>query len=298
MTVLSSLPGPEVTDPFADWIELPMDTGDPTAADPTAHGVLHWAPTSTPGMTSRMATIADFVDRHRPRSVVVDVSVEVAVFVRLLGVRVTVFAMPGTRTDRAHRLGYEIADRIVAPWSDSVYHPEWLQPFDDKTVYAGCISRHADRTRSGTRDADTVAVLAGAGGSHLTTDYLNDVRTYTPSLHWRGIGAPGTPWVEDVWPLLTSAGVVVTHAGQNAVADVAASGSPAVVVAEDRPHDEQLATARALGDAGLAVALESWPDPSAWPAIIERARALTADIRATTRIDGAAARAARAVSEV
>ncbi|MBY6676804.1 hypothetical protein HQ314_07725 [Rhodococcus sp. BP-332] len=312
VTVLSSRPRPSDIDPFAGWITLPLDTPNGSADpapdtpaggddpdDPTAHGVVHWAPTSIPGMTDRMAALARFVDELRPRCVVVDVSVEVAMFVRLMGVRVVVFAMPGERTDAPHQLAYRVADRIVAPWSASVYRPEWLREFEDRTVYAGSISAHADRARAGTdRDPTSVVVLAGAGGSALTPDHLARAGAATPTRTWRGVGAPGTPWVDDVWPLLTGAGVVVTHGGQNAVADVAASGAPAVVVAESRPHGEQLATTRALGAAGLAISLESWPDPDRWPEILNRAGALTGDIRARTEVDGAARRAAAAIEDV
>lgn len=298
VTVLSSRPRPADITPFADWIDLPMDTGD-DAADPTASGVLHWAPTRVPGMTSRMALLAEWVGNHRPGAMVVDVSVEVSMFVRLMGIPVVVFAMPGERSDAPHLMAYRIADRIVAPWSDSVYRPDWLADVDEKTTYTGSISRHADRTDGATtRDDASVAVLAGAGGSQVTTDYLDLVGNHTPELSWRGIGIPGTPWVDDVWPTLTSAGVVVTHAGQNAVADVAASGAPTVVIAENRPYGEQLATARALGQAGLAVALDAWPAPDEWPDIMDRVRSMSGDIRVATRIDGAAARAAAAVDEV
>lgn len=51
VTVLSSRPRPSDIDPFAGWITLPLDTpdGGDDPDDPTAHGVVHWAPTSVPG---------------------------------------------------------------------------------------------------------------------------------------------------------------------------------------------------------------------------------------------------------
>ena len=77
--------------------------------------------------------------------------------------------------------------------------------------------------------------------------------------------------MEDPWPLLCDADVIVTHAGQNAIADVAAARRPAVVIAQPRPHDEQLATARALHQAQLAVVRSSWPAPEDWNAVLEAA---------------------------
>ena len=91
--------------------------------------------------------------------------------------------------------------------------------------------------------------------------------------------------------------MVVTHAGLGALADVAAAARPAVVVPEDRPHDEQRATARALADAGLAVTSGHWPDGHDWPDLL--ARALDAGSgwhRWGT--DGAAERAARVIEAV
>ena len=74
-----------------------------------------------------------------------------------------------------------------------------------------------------------------------------------------------------MWDQLGWADVVVTHGGQGAVAEVAAARRPAVVIAEQRPHGEQAATVDALGRAGLAVALQAWPDPDRWPALLDAA---------------------------
>ena len=85
----------------------------------------------------------------------------------------------------------------------------------------------------------------------------------------------GSHWVDDVWSRLCKADVVVSHAGQNAVAEIAAARRPAVLVAERRPHDEQIHTARALAAAGVVRLADSWedvvaamvgsrPDPALW----------------------------------
>ncbi|MFC8762138.1 MULTISPECIES: glycosyltransferase [Streptomyces] len=54
--------------------------------------------------------------------------------------------------------------------------------------------------------------------------------------------------------------MVVTHAGQNAVAECAAARVPAVVVPQSRPHGEQHATAHALAEGGLATVRDHWPE--------------------------------------
>ncbi|GAA3138733.1 hypothetical protein GCM10020255_014670 [Rhodococcus baikonurensis] len=51
---------------------------------------------------------------------------------------------------------------------------------------------------------------------------------------------------------------MVSHAGQNAVADIAIAGKPAIVIAQERPFGEQVATAGALSMHNLAVTLKEW----------------------------------------
>ena len=115
-------------------------------------------------------------------------------------------------------------------------------------------------------------MLSGRGGTELTRRGAGGRGARDASAgRGRRSGLPGTCWVEDPWPVLCDADVVVTHAGQNAIADVAAARRPAVVIAQPRPHDEQLATARALHQAQLAVVCSSWPAPSDWNAVLDAA---------------------------
>ena len=276
VTGLSSRPRPDAW--RGPWLQLARDDEPPAAigADPTAGGALHWAPSGHPGLRERMAQIAAWVATNAPRLIVVDVSVEVAVLVRTMGVPTVVIGMPGTRDDRAHQLAYRMADAIIAPW------PAWAPVFGGgaawraKTHTVGAISRFDGRRPATTASggAPRVLVLSGRGGTELTVDMLAAAERATPAWTWTVLGPPGTRWVDDPWPLLCSADVVVTHAGQNAIADVAASRRPAVVIAQPRPHDEQLATARALHDAQLAVVRPSWPAPEDWNAVLEAAARL------------------------
>ena len=283
-----------------EWLQLPLDTpqpsdtGDPEyPADETAGGILHWAPTGVRGLTDRMALIAEWVARVRPRLVVVDVSVEVTLLVRLLGVDVVVMAMPGERTDTPHTLAYRAASAIVAPWSRSVYDPQWLRPYADKTTYVGAISRFDGRARETVGSDASVVVLGGAGGTTLVASDIELAGAANPEFRWIAAGIDASSWRADVWPLLCSATVVVTHAGQNALADVAAAGSPAIVIPQDRPFDEQIASARALGSASVAVVTDAWPDPDGWTALLNRATELGASGWDRVEQRGAAGRAAR-----
>jgi hypothetical protein len=274
VTGLSSRPRPDAW--RGPWLQLARDDDPPApgGADPTAAGALHWAPSGHPGLRERMAQLAAWVATHAPRLVVVDVSVEVTVLLRTMGVRTVVMGMPGARQDPAHQLGYRLADAIIAPW------PAWARvcgggaPWQAKTHPVGAISRFDGRPPARERvggGRPRVVVLSGRGGTELTVAMLAAAERETPEWDWTMLGPPGTRWVEDPWPLLCDADVIVTHAGQNAVADVAAAKRPAVVIAQPRPHDEQLATARVLHEAQLSVVRSSWPAPEDWSTVLAAA---------------------------
>ncbi|MEH3154708.1 MAG: glycosyltransferase [Gordonia paraffinivorans] len=300
VTVLSSRPRP-AGHAAAVWFRLPMDVAPGSeSADPSAGGVVHWAPRDTPGLTARMAAIAAWVERTRPSVVVVDVSVEVALFVRLMGVPVVVMAMPGDRDDRPHTLAYDAADAIIAPWSRTVYDPSWLAARAATTAWVGSISRFDGRTRPNPdREArPTVAVLGGAGGGAVTVDDVARWQDADPRFRFRPVGAVGGPWTADVWPVLTSAAVVVTHAGQNAVADVAVAARPAVIVPQTRPFAEQSRTAAALAGHGVAAVRDEWPTPASIADAVDDALAHGSAGWVDLRTAGAARRAADVVAEI
>lgn len=273
---LSSAPAPPGW--RSGWTQLARDD-DPAPealagpADPTAHGVLHWVPRGHGGLAQRTAQIASWVVEQRPRAVVVDVSVEVALLVRLCGVPTVVVAMPGERFDRAHRLAYDTADALLAPWPHGAHDTGWPHEWTQKAWFVGGISRFDGLTprppAPAPENGGTVLVLWGAGGRTTTEAEVQAARAATPSWSWveRSPGAPGAP----LWEQLMQADVVVTHAGQNAVAEVAAARRPAVVIAQPRPFDEQVATARQVESGQIAVGRDAWPSAEAWPGLLRLA---------------------------
>jgi hypothetical protein len=231
-----------------------------------------------------MAIIADWVARERPRAVVVDVSVEVAMFLRLMGVRVIVMAIPGNRADPVHAMAYRAATHILAPWSRSVYDPAWLHPYAAKTTYSGSISRFAGRARTEAPDTAAtegpVVVLGAAGGTSLTRELVDSWSAADDRFDFRTLGVAGGDWVDDVWPVLCSAALVVTNAGQNAVADVAASG-----------------TAHALAAGSIAAVLDEWPSVDRWRRAADCALGIGGRTWSLLGTDGAPDRAARAIEQ-
>lgn len=298
VTILTSLVTPEL--PGISTVRLPRDDEGGASVGADGGGALHWAPLHDTGLRERMALITEWVSTHRPRVMVVDVSVEVTLLVRLLGVPVVVVAMPGDRTDLPHELAYRTAEHIVAPWPQKLYEPPWLTPHSHKTTYVGGISRFAGRRRPPppAHDRPSILVLNGSGGADLTTDTVDRCAAAHPGFAWTTLGVKGGPWAEDPWPALCAADVVVSSAGQSSVADIAAAGRPAIIVAEDRPFAEQAATARALHRAGLAVVRPRWPDLADWPHLVDDARALGSDVWDRWQTSHSAARAAALVDQV
>jgi hypothetical protein len=302
----SSLPEPADLPAHCTWVRLERDDAvepghpEPALSAPTAHGLLHWAPLQHGGHRGRLVRMAAEVHARGVTAFVVDVSVEVTLFARLLGIPPVLVAQPGVRDDEPHTLGLRAAERVLAPWPDDLVAAAHLDPVRDRTVFTGGISRFdgrepADGARSG------VLLLSGRGGTDVGPAQVEAAARATPDRRWTLLGAPaggdGTGWTDDPWAALTAAEAVVAWAGQNSVADLAVAGARAVVVPQPRPFDEQVTTGRALARAGLAVVEPSWPAADRWPEVLERADALEPDW-SRWRTAGAAARAAEAIDDV
>ena len=271
VTVLSSLPRPRRIEPFADWIELARDEDGRSSPDLDAGGALHFAPARHAGYTQRMQQIAGWLAHRAPRLVVVDVSVEVTVLCRVLGTPVLVVALPGVRGDEAHLLGYRLAQHILAPWPRQIYQPAHLQLFADKCSYVGAFSRFDSLDHQPLPGRRQVLALFGAGGSQVGADALRAAQENTRGWTWTAVGGTNLNWADDVWPRLQASDVVVTHGGQNALAEVAAARRPAVVVPQARPFDEQIGSSRALHREGITQTCLSWPAGGQWDQLLTTA---------------------------
>lgn len=271
VTILSSAPRPDGW-PADRWVDLARDDDGPApspADDLTAGGTLHWAPLRHNGYRDRMATIADWVAAHDPALVVVDVSTEVTLLARLLGVPVAAFLMPGDRADLPHQLAYSAATALFAPWPrDPAMIVGWRDEWEAKTQWLGALSRHDGVAATPLPDARTVTLLTGAGGFDTDRDGVAAAIAATPEWTWT-VCDGFSP--QQVAAALASARVVVAHAGQNAIAEIAAARRPAVIIAQRRPHDEQACMVEGLARLGLARAGLAWPTPEQWPAVLEQA---------------------------
>lgn len=267
-----------------DYVALPADAGPlqhpgkMRAGDP-----LHYAPVG-PGIQERFAMLNRAWARFVPDVVMVDVSVEVALFARLSGYPVAFRRMPGERRDRAHELAYEVADAIFGYFPATLEDPSHLAAFGNKSHYLGVpgsLPAPSDPAAapSGRRRVLVQTSLASA----IPARRLAAAAAASPEWLWEVAGAveeDGTRLPEnlllhgvvpDPGRAMAAADLVISSAGHNAVAAAAASGRPVMLVPEERPHDEQLHFARALeGVAGIPM-LGSWEEPADWPSLLERA---------------------------
>ncbi|WP_066043970.1 glycosyltransferase [Herbiconiux solani] len=320
VTGLSSVARPAGWD--GGWVTLPLDAdehpvggaaavdGSATASgdahDVSAGGRLHWVPVGHAGLRERMAGISAWIAAARPSVIVSDVSVEVALLARLHGVPVVTVALPGRRDDEAHRLGFAVSSAIISAWPDSA--EGMLTGLDPdaraKHTAVGAIARFpSDEAGPAVPEPSAdgrprVLVLSGSGGGGMSAAARARAEASAPDWQWDVIGGPGGRWVADPWPFIRSADVVVTHAGQNAVAEVAAARVPAVVIAQDRPHDEQRHTARALERGPWPVVTADSFEDADWPALLRAAAELDGDDWSTWNDGRGAARAADVILRV
>jgi len=298
--------------PTASVRRLPLDVEPPTtawhAAQPTPTA-LHYAPLGVAGLRRRMGMMAAWMAESDPAAMVVDVSVEVTLLARLLSIPSIVVRQHGRRTDPPHRTAVDAASLLLAPY------PEWLEEpwvpdaMRDRTVYTGGFSRfdHRDADRDAARsalglDADVqmVVVLPGQGGRVGWP--VHEAAAATGSWQWVVLGdMPAGPhvttpgWVEDPWPWLAAADVIVSHGGHNAIMESIGSGRPVIIVPQDRPFDEQRHKAHLLAAHDVCLVRETWPRAAAWPALLDRAVDHGAP-RAADLVDGKGAhRAADAI---
>lgn len=273
------LPGP------LEYVELNPDVGKQRPQEGMPSGdYLHYAPVGE-HIKQRFATLSLAWRRFDPDVIMVDVSVEAALFARLSGYRVAFRRMPGTRTDPAHRLAYSLADTIFGYYPSALEDPAHLETFGSKSHYLGLPAPRnpapeAERALAPHGKGRRVVVQTSLASSIPLRDVVR-AASASPAWSWDIVGAvdpDGMPLpknlvvhgvVADPAPLMRTANLIISSAGHNAVAAAAACRRPVLLIPESRPFDEQLAFAHALkNNAGIPVR-ETWRSTDDWPAVLE-----------------------------
>ena len=268
---------------------LPESGFDGRDGAETRPEAFHYAPLGLPGLRDRMAAIAAWIAEADPVLLVVDVSVEVALFARLLSVPVLMVRLAGTRDDQPHLEAFRSAERLIAPFPrvlDGAALPAWVR---DKTHYAGFLGATA-RPGPAPEPDGPIVVVFGRGGAGGTVAALAAAARAVPERAWHVLGpvagvADGLPanlpqnlhlhgWVADIGPHLARAALVVGGAGDGVVAAVAAAGRRFICLPEPRAFGEQTEKAAALERLGAALVRSSWPEADEWPALVKAGLAL------------------------
>lgn len=250
----------------------------------------HYAPLNHPGLRRRMARMAEWAEATDPALLVVDVSVEVALFARLLSVPTVVVRLAGDRTDRPHLEAFRSATAVLAPFPqalESPQTPDWVRA---KTVYAGFLGDTApDRVSTG----EDIAVVFGRGGDGGDLTALAAAARAVPNRRWQVYGPVSGHteipqnlhlhgWVSDIAARAASAAVLVGGGGDGLVALASALGKPFICLPEPRAYGEQTGKAEALQRLGAALTRDKFPSAEEWPGLVNEALAL--DISVITRL--------------
>lgn len=262
---------------------------------------LHYAPIDHEGVRSRIAAVSGWIAATRPALMVVDVSVEIAMLARLASVPVIYVRLNGDRSDRAHQQAFAGADALLAPFHEDCESAGTHAWICEKTRYLPGITSVTSPTAEA---SDTILIVIGRGGQPSDGAWIAAAARACATFAWRVIG-PATPpadcpsnltfagWVDDAAREIAQAGVVVGAAGDGLVGAVLAADRPFICLPEDRPYDEQRATARALDRLGAAVVVTRPPAPAEWDGLIARARAISSAVRRRLHDPAGAATAAR-----
>ena len=310
-------------------VRLPLDLPEHGRAHPLDVGApadcLHYAPLQVDGLRRRMASIADWIARRRPALFVVDLSVEVAMLARLLGVPTVVTRLQGYRNDAAHLACFTNARAILCPYPETLEVHPLPAALRSRAYYTGAYAKTWTSGRSdavagaaGMREVPSarrgrrrILVTTGSGGTHFTVEGCRELAGADPRSEVEVVGPVGVPGPDPLCPNLYFAGfvadlprrlreadLVVCGAGSHTVMEVGAAGKPMVCLAEDRAFGEQRAKALGLARAGLAVSPARWPSAREWPSLLARAEQLDTSRWRELFVDPTLARAARFLERI
>ena len=242
----------------------------------------HYAPLNVDGIRQRMHMIAMWCATNDPALFIVDVSVEVALFVRLLSVPTAVMRLAGPRVDCAHLEAFRAADVVLAPFPrvfESRVMPAWVC---EKTVYGGFLAHPVDSAERAEAQHQIVAVVLSRGGNSVDATLFEAAAAATPAYDWHIFGSVGGTgacppnvhfrgWCHDIGPMLDQADLIIGGAGDGLLADVAVRAKRFICIPEDRAFEEQRDKAATLAAGGMALVLNEWPPSEEWPLILQRA---------------------------
>ena len=320
VTIFSADPSLFSADLRAEIIALPNMIGAPPLTS-GLHGVpaparLHCVPLGVPEITDTMATMVAWAANERPRMMVIDVSSEIALLMRLISVPAMKIRMHGARNDAFHLAAYDACVGMIAPYDEALEqadYPAWARA---KTLYTGGLcttlapvpEKAEARRRLGLPgDQEVIVVIAGGGGTGTPYAPLTMGARARPDSLWITIGPlhreghetdfcnlQSRGWVDGSLDYIAAADLVIASAGDNTVHEIARVGRPFLCVPEWRYFGEQHAKAAELSRVGACASVPHWPmSLAAWAEALAAAEASELEAQQNLFAPDAAARAAR-----
>lgn len=262
---------------------------------------LHYAPLNVPGIARRNQVLTNFFAENPTCILIVDVSVEITLLARLCSIPTVVIRQHGRRMDTAHRLAYESAELIIAPYPESLSAADEEGHFAYKTFFSGGFSRFDDvrygaaspahgqpeQERSSITVPGNIGIFMGRGGSCFNQSYITHLREVLPkrfTIHVLGelsdsevlagvVYHGDTPKAKDV---LRGCEVVICDAGHNCVMELGSLRKPMICMPAPRPFDEQEVKADLLARERLALVVKEKDRFDVdWERMIENAKDLS-----------------------
>jgi hypothetical protein len=240
--------------------DLPMDT--PLSTDSKFTGgsevdCFHYAPLQVLGVSERAAMMTKLFVNNSPLLLMVDVSVEVALLARLSGVPTIVIRQHGNRTDLPHRLAYQSAELLIAPFGKELETSKDVEVLN-KTFYSGGFSRYAVNQIKINPFKDQIGVIIGKGGTSITLEVITHIAKQCQDQYFHILGEIELSQqvhplnitfhglTDNVEEILSRCALVIGNLGHNTVMEIATINRSFIGIPENRPFDEQLDKARAM----------------------------------------------------
>jgi predicted glycosyltransferase len=187
--------------------------------------------------------------------------------------------MHGDRTDQSHQIIYNLADSLVALYDKSVAREPSLQPYMHKTSFTKMLRIKVSKPLK--TIPKTVTVLTSSGSNGVGASDIAYAAAQTPDWHWIIIGKLNTSsaaqelpancdfkgFVDDPDTYLSSASIIITSGGHNAIARTLSHEKPFIVAPESRPFDEQQSFATIIHDVYGVPCITSWQETD-WPYLL------------------------------
>lgn len=273
------------------YVPLAFDIDGGCSPVPVSGGHLHYSPQGA-YITECFVTLNKAWEQFTPDVVMVDVSVEVALFARLSVYRVAMRRMPGNRADQAHTLAYDVADALFAYFPDHLEDMEHLKKYAHESHYLATPQPKKSPSLDlpmneglelGANGKTRNVVVQTSLGASITLSSVARVAAASRQWTWDVLGSirqdsahmppnltlHGTVPEPEKW--MSTAAVVITSAGSNAIVAAVACGRPTLMISEPRPFDDQHEFALMLHRATGCVMIDSWDAVQDWDNALTKA---------------------------